>query len=133
MADRSIGTRKTTSLLLRRYFPSILFVALSRLDLLVSSDMLLQSPDRKLPLNCPTHCHQADRRDSRTSDKVKVHVPLGAGVRLVEEVDPSQEECWGKENAEAGMLSHGCLGKGRVRYSEKSLTFVNTFILEQLF
>jgi hypothetical protein len=95
--------------------------------------MLLQSPDRKLPLNCPTHCHQADGRDSRTGDKVKVHVPLGGSVRLVEEVDPSQEERWGKKNAEAGVLSHGCLAKGRVRYSEKNLTLVNTTILELLF
>lgn len=98
----------------------------------MSSDMLLQPPDRKLPLNCPTHCHQADRRDSGTSDKVKVHVPVGAGVGFVEEVDPGQEEYWGRENAEGGMLSHGCLAKGRLRYSERSLTFVNTPILELL-
>ena len=108
------------------FFLSILCAVLSRLDLLMSSDILLQPPDRKLPLNCPTHCHQADRRDSRTSDKVKVHVRVGAGVGFVEEVDPGQEECWGKENAEGGVLSHGCLAKGRLRYSEKNLTFVNT-------
>ena len=113
-------------------FSSILSMVLSRLDLLVSSDMLLQPPDRKLPLNCPTRCHQADRQDSGTSEKVKVHVPVGAGVGFVEEIDPGQEECWGKENAEGGVLSHGCLAKGRVRYSERSLTFVNTPILELL-
>jgi hypothetical protein len=92
-------------------FSSFPFVFLSGLDLLVSSDMLLQPPDRKLPLDCPTHCHQADRRDSRTSHKVNVRVPLRAASRFVEEVGPSQEECWGKENAEAAVFSHQCLAE----------------------
>lgn len=43
---------------------------------MVSSDMLLLSSDGKLPLNGPTHCHQADRRDGRTNHKVNVHVPV---------------------------------------------------------
>ena len=88
--------------------------------------MLLQSPDREVPLDGPTHCHQADRRDSRASDKVNVHVPFGAGSRFVEEVGAGQEEHGRKENAEIAVFSHGCLARRRLSDSERSLTFANT-------
>ncbi len=120
-------------MVLRRFLSSIPCVFLSGLDLLVSSDMLLQPPDRELPLDCPTHCHQADRGDSRTNHKVNVHVPVGAASRFVEEVGPRQEEHWGKENAETAVFSHHCFAKRRLGFSEKSLILVNTSILELLY
>lgn len=114
-------------------FSSTLFVVLSRLDLLVSSDMLLQSPDGTLLLNCPIYCHQADRRNNRTKHKKNVHVPLGARNRFVEEVDSEREENWGEQNAETAFFSHRCLAKCRLGLSEGSLTVVHNCIIELLF
>ena len=114
-------------------FSSTLFVVLSRLDLLVSSDMLLQSPDRTLLLNCPIYCHQADCRNNRTKHKKNVHVPLGARNRFVEEVDSEREENGGKQNAETAFFSHRYLAKCRLSYPERSQPLVNNFIIELLF
>jgi hypothetical protein len=72
----------------------------------MSSGMVLHSPDRQVPLDCPGRCHQADRRDGRTSDKVEVQVPFRVGSRLVQQVGPGQEEEGRKDNPKGTIFSH---------------------------
>jgi hypothetical protein len=106
MADNRTGTRRTTRALLRRFLWPTPLVVLPELGLLVSTDMLLHSPDREAPLDCPTRCHQAHRRDGRTKDKAKVQVPIGVSSRNEQEVSPGQEKYGWKENAETAVFSH---------------------------
>jgi len=92
MADSWSRTRRTTRSLLRRFLSSIVLEILSRHDLVMSSRMLPRSPDRQGSPDGPKRCYQADRGDSRTSDKVKFHVPFRVGSRFVQEIGPGQEE-----------------------------------------
>jgi hypothetical protein len=62
------------------------------LDLLNSSDMLLQSLDKQMSPDCPGPGEQAHRQNSGTTENIEVHVGLRAGARLVQEVCPGQEE-----------------------------------------
>ena len=106
LADSPTGTRRTTRSLLRRFLSSSVLVVLSELDLATSSGMLLRSPDGQVSLDYPGSCHQANRRDGRTSDKEKVHVPFGVGSRFVQEVGPGQEEEGRQEYPKGAIFSH---------------------------
>ena len=91
----------------------------------MSTEMLVQSPDRHVPLDCPKTCHKANRRDGCTSEHDDVRVPLGVDSRFAQEEYPGQEKCGRDENAEITFCSHGCLAKSRFGDLVRSLTFVN--------
>jgi hypothetical protein len=57
----------------------MVLTVLSGLDLLISSDMLLQSPDSQVTLDGPGRGEQAARQNNRTREKVKVYVGSGSG------------------------------------------------------
>jgi hypothetical protein len=84
----------------------MVLAVLSELDLATSSGMLLRSPDGQVLLDYPASCHQAKRRDGRTSDKKKVHVPFGVGSRFVQEVGPGQDEEGRQDNPKGAIFSH---------------------------
>ncbi|HKM79669.1 MAG TPA: hypothetical protein VJY15_01720 [Candidatus Acidoferrum sp.] len=91
----------------------------------MSTDMLLQSPERQVPLDCPGPRQKANRRDGCTSEHENVRVPLGVSSRLVQEEYPGQEESGREENADITFCSHGCPAKSRFGYLVRSLAFVN--------
>ena len=79
--------------------------------------MLLQSPDRQVPLDCPGSGDQANRQKSGTTENVEVHVGLRDGARLVQEVGPGQEKHSRQENPEIAVFFHLRLAPGYMRLS----------------
>lgn len=91
----------------------------------MSTEMLVQPPDRQVPLDCPGPCHEANRGDGCPGEDEKVRVPLGVHSRFAQEEYPGQEECGRDENAEITFGSHGCLAKCRLGDLVRSPAFVN--------
>jgi hypothetical protein len=87
--------------------------------------MLLQSADRQVSLDCPGSYHQADRRNGRTSDKEKVHIPLEIGSRFVQQAGPGQESV--KQCPDYGLFSL-LLGLRPLSY-----TVTNTYSRKQFY
>jgi len=91
----------------------------------MSTEMLLQPLDRRVPLDCPEPCHKANRRDGCTSEHENVRVPLGVSSRFAQEEYPGQEEGGREENAEITFCSHGCLAKSRLGDLVRSHAFLD--------
>lgn len=68
--------------------------------------MLLPSSNRKVPLDFPDYCHEANRRDSRASDKINVPGPFGLNNRIVNKITAEQKEGRRKEDPEIVAFSH---------------------------
>jgi hypothetical protein len=98
----------------------------------MSAEMLVESPDRQVPLDCPGPGHKANRGDGCTSEHEKVRVPLGVSSRFAQEEYPGQEECGREENAEITFCSHGCLAKSRLGDLVRSHAFLNNSNLTTL-